>query len=91
MKTYDNGSGFTVSYSEDDAERFSDSWPCSTVEELGSFTFENNGDLVGLTGTAERNDGDDWLAFSRDCQRYGETRIRALRRKHARAIERLTL
>ena len=85
MRTYDrNGNGFTVTYSERDANRFAGRWPGSTVEGKGSFGFAGNGDLVELGGTAMEGDGDedDWVAFSRDCQNWGEQRIGALRRRH---------
>lgn len=36
-----------------------------------SFQFASNGDLIDVGGTAATNDGDDWVAFSRDCQAYG--------------------
>lgn len=72
MRYYDNGSGFTVSYSRIDADNFRASWPCSTVTGRGSFSFEDNGDLVDASGTASTHDGADWAAFSHDCQEYGE-------------------
>jgi len=73
MKTYDNGkAGFTVTFSEQDSEEFSASWPCSTVSGKGSFSFAENGDLVKVTGSAETGDGDDWAAFSHDCRIWGE-------------------
>lgn len=79
MKLYDNGSLYTVSYSSDDARAFADRWPCSTVRGSGSFQFQkSNGDLVDVTGSAARNDGDDWAAFSQDCQAFAENRFAAL-------------
>lgn len=86
MRTYDNGSGFTVSYSDDDAANFAAQWPCSTVEGSGSFSFERNGDLIGATGTAEDHDGSDWLAFSQDCQQYGEKKIQRKRISQAKKV-----
>jgi hypothetical protein len=72
MKTYDNGCFFIVTYNESDAEAFADEWPCSTVRGKGSWQFDKrNGDLVDATGSASRNDGLDWLAFSQDCQAHG--------------------
>lgn len=85
MRTYDNGSGYTVAYTESDAAYFSAQWPSSTVSGKGSFSYENNGDLIDATGTAAENDGSDWLAFSEDCQKYGESRIGIIRRKPQRA------
>lgn len=72
MKTYDNGSLFTVAFDHGDTEEFSDQWPCSTVRGKGSFQFEKRyGDLVDATGAALHGDGPDWLAFSHDCQTWG--------------------
>jgi hypothetical protein len=77
MRAYDNGCFFTVTYSRNDAESFSDRWPCSTVRGAGSFQFsKRNGDLVDLTGSAAKSDGPEWVAFSEDCQRYGEKRLK---------------
>lgn len=81
MRTYDNGNGFTVSFSERDADEFAERWPRSTVEGRGSFSFKNSGDLVDGSTTSS-GDGADWAAFSRDCQRWGEKHIGALRRRH---------
>lgn len=82
MRTHDNGAGFSVSFSRADANDFTDSWPCSTVCGSGWFAFAENGDLVDCHPL--NGDGDDWLAFSHDCQRFGFARIDALRRRHAR-------
>ncbi len=71
MRYYYNGSAFTVSYSREDAHAFAKQWPCSTVEGRGSFQFAANGDLIDMGGSAAKNDGPDWLAFSQDCQAYG--------------------
>lgn len=81
MKTFDNTCGFSVCFSRDDADRFAERWPCSTVQGRGSFRFDGNGDLIDVGGSAEHNDGPDWLAFSQDCCRYGLTRIPILRRE----------
>lgn len=84
MRTYDNGCFYTVSYSARDAENFSDQWPCSTVEGAGSFQYDKRtGDLVDATGSASRGDGNDWLAFSHDCQRYGQRRLGVLKAHNA--------
>lgn len=59
MRTFDNGRGFTVCYDHDDANTFAASWPCSTVEGRGAFTFGDNGALIDAEGSAEHNDGPD--------------------------------
>ena len=84
MKTHDNGCGFTVCYSRDDADRFARGWPCSTVQGRGSFQFDGTGNLIDVGGSAEHHDGPDWLAFSQDCYRYGLTRIPILRHERNR-------
>lgn len=77
MKLYNNGSFFTVSFNEDDAREFSYSWPCSTVRGKGSFQFQkSNGDLVDASGSALKGDGSDWLAFSHDCQEWGNRELK---------------
>lgn len=77
MKLYNNGSLFTVSFNEDDTREFSYSWPCSTVRGKGSFQFEKrNGDLVDASGSALKGDGPDWLAFSHDCQEWGNRELK---------------
>jgi hypothetical protein len=76
MKANDNGSFFTVSYSKTDCDDFSRTWPCSTVRGRGAFVFDKrNGDLVDVEGSALKGDGPDWLAFSHDCQVYGQARL----------------
>ena len=75
MKAYDNGCFFTVSYTPSDCAEFSRSWPCSTVRGRGAFVFQANGDICDAEGTAAKNDGTDWLAFSEDCRVYGQTRL----------------
>ena len=72
VKYHDNGAGFTVSYTSADAEKFSSTWPCSTVQGRGFFGFGKNGDLIDAGGTALRGDGLDWLAFADDCKDFGE-------------------
>ncbi len=85
MKTYDNGRFFTVTFTADDAQAFSDNWPCSTVRGKGSFQFQkSNGDLVDTTGAARRGDGSDWLAFMQDCQQFGEKKMAAIAKAKAR-------
>ncbi len=72
MRYYKNGpDSFTVSYTATDSAAFSHRWPCSTVRGHGSFSF-SRGDLVDVEGSAAANDGNDWRAFSEDCQAYGE-------------------
>jgi hypothetical protein len=76
MKAYDNGALFTVSYNQNDCTEFSRLWPCSTVKGRGAFVFnKSNGDLCDAEGTALKGNGSDWLAFSHDCQKYGEVRL----------------
>lgn len=76
MRTYDNGSFFTVTYSANDAYAFRRRWPGATVEGRGAFEFDKrNGDLIGARGSAATGDGSDWLAFSEDLQRYGERKL----------------
>ena len=79
MRYHSNGSGFTVSYSARDADRFAAHWPASTVDGAGSFSFTLSGDLIDATGSAAENDGSDWLAFSEDCHRCG---MKKHNRKH---------
>lgn len=75
---YTGGSDFTVKYNQDDAAKFSDQWPGSLVDGSGWFTFQKkNGDLVDMGGGASNKDGSDWLAFSQDCQKWGEKTIAA--------------
>ena len=81
MRTYDNGSGFTVTFSAADVEDFASSWPCCGLEEQpGHFAFDDSGDLVDLDG--EQPDGGELSAFADDCKEYGQKRIKALRRRH---------
>lgn len=81
MRTYDDGCGFTVTFNKHDANKFVSRWPGSTVVGSGSFSFEDSGDLIDGDTTCS-GDGADWVAFSRDCQRWGEKHIGALRRRH---------
>jgi hypothetical protein len=75
MQYHDDGrGGYTVSYDEQDTERFARRWPGSTVRGSGKFELASNGDLVGWDGDPAREgygDGEDWLAFSHECQMYG--------------------
>ena len=73
MRYYNQGSGFRVSFSARDAKDFSDSWPCSTVEGPGWFEYDSGGDFVDRS---EWEDGEEWAAFSADCQAYGESKHR---------------
>ena len=70
MRYYDNGSGFTVSFTSADAEDLADFWPCSTVKGKGHFAFADNGDLVDMSPVSD-SDGPDWVAFSQDCHKWG--------------------
>lgn len=93
MRTYDNGTGFTVSFNARDADKFASRWPHSTVQGSGSFSFTADGDLTdvgdglpsSVSGDAVFRDGGDWTAFSQDCRRWGEKHIKALRRRHEAA------
>lgn len=85
MRTYDNGYGFTVSFSAGDVERFMASYPGSCmVERSGYFTFSNSGDLEDHDLPCDDADGDDIMAFMHDCQTYGQSRIDALRKRKAK-------
>lgn len=81
MRYYFNGSGFTVSFNAQDSRDFGEDWPCSTVEGKGFFGFTANDDLIDAGGSALGGDGDDWLAFSRDCQKYGEPKFKKDQKK----------
>lgn len=83
MRYYFNGSGYTVGFNHRDSQEFSESWPCSSVEGKGSFSFEPCGDLVDTEGAAATGDGSDWLAFSQDCKEYGELKFKRDSRKVA--------
>ena len=51
MRTYDNGCGFTVTFSASDVHRFASRWPCCDLTARpGFFEFDNYGDLVDLDG-----------------------------------------
>jgi len=83
MRTYDNdGNGFTVTFSERDADEWAERWPGSNVQGRGSFSFAENG-IVSVSGSAQAYGGDDWDAFMGDCREWGQTHIEALRRRHA--------
>lgn len=92
MRCYFNGvtGGFTVSYTEDDADNFSYSWPGSSVEGRGFFAFAPGGDLIDAGGSALEGDGHDWLAFAEDCKNYGMPRFEKRCQKEKR-IERSTM
>lgn len=83
MRYYFNGFGYTVGFSHQDSQEFSRAWPCSSVEGKGSFSFEPGGDLVDATGAALEGDGQEWLAFGQDCQKYGEPKFKRDARKVA--------
>lgn len=76
MRCYYNGTGFTVSFNENDADNFAANWPASSVEGSGSFAFDSNGDVVDRTGSAlgPTCEGEDWEAFAADCRSYGMPR-----------------
>ena len=71
MRYFNQGSGYRVSFSQRDADNFAKRWPCCTVQGPGWFGFAANGDLVDRGGPFVDADGDDWVAFSQDCQEYG--------------------
>lgn len=73
MRCYYNGSGFTVSFNEDDSYDFATNWPGSSVEGRGAFSFDANGDLCDISGVEDVS-GPDWLAFVEDCKSYGMPR-----------------
>ena len=83
MRYYFNGSGFTVGFNHQDSRNFSESWPCSSVEGKGSFSFEPCGDLVDAEGAALEGSGDEWVAFREDCKAYGELKFKRDSRKVA--------
>ncbi len=91
--------GYAVRFSRADAIRWSKRWPCSTVRGAGSVEFDDVGNLVGLTGSAEKGDGHDWVAFVLDLQacanaRHAEQRAwtfdkdNVFAKRHATAIRR---
>ena len=71
MRYFDQGSGYRVSFSREDAANFTKRWPCSTVQGPGWLEFAANGDLVDRGGKYSDADGPEWVAFSQDCQAYG--------------------
>jgi len=82
IRVYDNGSLYSISFGEDEIERFMDSWPCSGFDGLRNVwaQFEkSNGDLVDLECNrrhgAGRFDGAAMVALVDDMQRE------AIRRK----------
>ena len=83
MRTYDNGCGFTVTFSVNDVHRFASRWPCCDLTaRRGFFEFDNYGDLVDLDGN--QPDRYELLAFSRACQEHGERRINVQRTRGVR-------
>jgi hypothetical protein len=74
--------GRRVSMSEQDIERFNQSWPASNLRGLRgvAFTFEASGDLVDVeykNGNSDRWDGPEILALSHDAQKYADRRVAA--------------
>jgi len=61
----------TVFYGLTDCDEFNRGWPCSTVKGRGSWVFDKDGNLVDATGSASKGAGEEWVAFSRDCQVWG--------------------
>ena len=75
MRYYNQGAGFRIAYNASDASKFAYHWPCSTVDGSGWFEFDAVGNLVNRGADTKRHadaDGDDWVAFSQDCQVYGK-------------------
>ena len=90
MRCYYNGSGFTVSFNEDDAADFSGNWPASSVDGRGSFSFDSGGDLISTSGAAEANDGADWAVFAERCREYGMPRYEKRRLAELRRAQRVS-
>lgn len=85
MRYHNNGSGFTVSFTADDAQNFSAQFPGSSLDSAGSFGFQENGDLVEVSGAAEEHSGEPGtLAFSQNCQEFGERKHRERKAKQLR-------
>lgn len=86
MRLFDLGEGFNVTVSEDDIDRFNDQWPASELRGLHGVTFQfdkRNGDLVDIwykNGDSERWDGSALSALSQDAQKYGESRLKKLKK-----------
>lgn len=75
VRTFDNGSFYTVSFGEDEVRDFRRSWPASGLGGLRSITAQfdrRNGDLVDLQcngrGSCERFDGPALSALADDMQ-----------------------
>ena len=78
MRYNNQGSCFRVSYSKIDTEKFAKRWPCSAVKGSGWYEYNEVGDLVDCSHDEE---GEGWLAFSEDCQNYGNL-------KHSKSVRR---
>lgn len=79
MRVYDQGAFYTVACSQDDVDSFNSKWPCSVIEKPMTFTFDKNGDLVGVS--PDNIDGAEVLALSEYAQKYGEARLRKLKKR----------
>jgi hypothetical protein len=85
MKTYDNGSFYTVRAGCDDVEILAETWPCSGFcygDTVQAEFDKRNGDLVdlvlrgnGRVKDSERIDGAAMLALVNDMQRAGAARL----------------
>ena len=79
MRVFNQGDSYRVTVSEDEVDRFNDTWPCSELRGLRrgvSFTFDKrNGDLVDLSPSGEKYDGGALAALSRDAKAYGVKRL----------------
>lgn len=76
MIFYDNGSGYTVGFNQQDCDKFNRNWPASLVSGKGSFSFDKSGDLIDTTGAAaDADEGGGWLEFSAECQEWGRRRV----------------
>jgi hypothetical protein len=78
MRTYDNGSFYTVTCSEHDVRDFKSTWPCSGLPTRSiSFQFDKrNGDLVDIRPDSQHFDGPALVALSQDAQAYGKKRLK---------------
>lgn len=80
MRTYDNGSFYTVACSRDDVQAFKDQWPCNGIPTIPiSFQFQkSNGDLVDIVSMPDSStfDGPALTALSEDAQAYGKKKLK---------------
>ena len=74
MRYFNNGSGFTVAFTSDEAWHFARRWPGADIEGPGWFAFDEKGDLIDRGGRGTRRDSDALAAFAEDCGEYGLAR-----------------